>query len=166
MKKFILAIPVVLAGCFADVPPPETIRSDKCFNVDYAEIVQILDDVVLVNLYQCYAWRVGYGWERDTTCSYSGGESVVDDMAFFAIDKKQFTNPSELYDGRKFEVGDGCFAENGTYSYVTTIGTKKTIRKIKIIKSQVPNPEYEKWKAEQDKKAQDAKNKENADEHK
>lgn len=155
MKRIICAISLMLSGCVASLPPSETIRSDKCLDVDFAKIVQISDDVVLVNLYRCYRWYAGTGWAHDETCSYPGGEKVLDDGAFFAIDKKQFIKPEELYDGRQFGVGSDCFAEDGTYSYISTIGTKKTIRKIKITSSQVPNPEYEKWKAEQDAKKQE-----------
>ena len=59
---------------------------------------------------------------------------------------------TEMYDGKILPLGEYCLIQDGNYSYNNTVGTKHTVMKLKVVESQIPNPEYEKWKAEQDAK--------------
>lgn len=149
MKKFLLVIPLMLAGCSTLFGPVETIRNPQCTSIGEIQIIQIGKDVSL-------AEAVFYnetGWRKS--------DVIVK------------TEDLQIWDGDRYDDewlslknGPACAVLDGTYSYTTVMGAQKTLIKITFRRSEIPNPEYEIWKAEQDKKAQDAKNKENADEHK
>ena len=157
MKKiiFINLLLCSCAGLFTPQKPAETIRDPQCFTSRMIKIAQVADDVVLVKLYYC---DTSYpNWEK--RCS-SGYATLQDNGNFFAVDKKEFVNvgPDNLYDDMKLMLIDKCAVANGTYSYFNSFGSKKTVRKISFKPANVPNPEYKKWKEEQE-----LKNSENKD---
>lgn len=102
--------------------PPRTIRNTKCEDVKSFKVFQVLDNFVLANV--C----------RDGDDEYCFGHVVY-------IQKEK----NKIYfDDQKINLRrDECAIYIGTYKYEAKNGLLKTVPKVKIISSQVPNPEYD-----------------------
>ncbi len=104
--------------------PPKMIRNEKCFESTYMQVFQVFDDGILG--YICPSGEYFDNcWKGDLI--YMPVPAKTND---FVDDQKVILNQDE------------CFESNGTYKYLTKENVKKTVRKIKIIKSQIPNPDY------------------------
>lgn len=138
MKKIICAISVMLSGCIVSTPP-KTIPNTKCIKGVF-EIQQVVDDGFLLSECQYLP--------------YTGIWHCPGPDAFFKVDtsKEPWNNFAEGMQLRTPENAT-CLVRNGTYKYTTAIGSERTIINLAGEHSEVPNPEYEKWKAEQDAKA-------------
>ena len=155
MKKALLVIALILSACVNSTTPvpPETIRNPQCFNSHAIKIFQFNEDISLVQTMYCYP-------SEDDTKTYrkcNAGTYLQDGI--YAMDlRKELTAKEwkevskEIYDGYTISFGKYCLVKDGNYSYNNTAGTKHTVMKLKMVESQIPNPEYEKWKAEQDAK--------------
>lgn len=157
MKKTLLVIALILSACVNSTTPipPETIRNPQCFNSHAIKIFQFNEDMSLIQTVYCYPS------EDDTKTSRSckSIRTVQDNGNIYAMDlRKELTAKEwkevskEIYDGYMIALGNYCLIKEGNYSYNNTVGAKHTVMKLKMVKSQIPNPEYEKWKSEQDAK--------------
>ncbi len=162
MKKILLVLPFILFGCVKDgtvylfpwaVPsdtskqyvPSETIRNPECLNSDRVEVLQVYGDWLLLNRAIC----------ADNNCESK--KYKIHEEELVAIKRKDFVGKNKemekyLYDGSTIGLGSWCFVHDGIYSYTSAMGAQKTIRKMKSVKSEIPNPAYKEWKLEQDKK--------------
>lgn len=154
MKKVIL-LGLLLCSCVGlttQPVPPKTIRNPDCFPSHELKVFQVNDKYSLIQLYYCHPA------DGDTDVARSckarrqqmfGGEVFATDMRQVIGEKDWKIESKKLYDGYTVTFGAYCMVLDGTYTYYNTIGTKKTIRKLKMIESQIPNPEYKKWQEEQ-----------------
>lgn len=136
MKKLLLILPLVLCACL--MSPSETIRNPECTTITRIQIKQLNKDTSLaVALFEILG-----GWRTE-------------DVAIKTENLKIWSG--DRYDGENiYFSNDLCAILDGTYSYTTVIGGGKTIRKIKFINSQIPNPDYTKWQEERAKKEQES----------
>lgn len=163
IKKAIL-LSLVLCSCsglLAPEAPKKTIRNPECFPSHALKVFQVDDKYSLVQLYYCYETN----GDTDTNRSCKSGLRKQFNDEIFAADMRQVigekdwkTETKKLYDGYTVALGPYCMVPDGTYTYYNTIGTKKTIRKLKMIESEIPNPEYQKWQEEQAEKDQESTN--------
>lgn len=103
--------------------PPKTIRNTKCEDIKSFKVFQVLDKFVLASVCE------------DSDTSYCLGHTVY-------IEKEK---EKIYFDDQIIKVkSDECAIFIGTYKYKTQNGIFRTVPKVKIIDSQVPNPEYEK----------------------
>jgi len=138
MKKLIIIFLMILCGCgtnqtpssfYTDthtktIEPPKTIRNAKCEDIQSFKVFQVLDRFVLANVCN----------ESDTI--YCFGHIV-----YIPKEKGKI-----YYDDQMIIVKSGeCPVYVGTYKYQTRDGLLKTVPIVKIINSQVPNPEYKEW---------------------
>lgn len=151
MRKTALCLSLFMTGCLLNTVPPETIRNPKCLNTQRLEVFQTNDDITLVYLRGCVY--------QDPECSVSVRQN---NGRLYAIKTAGWATKDHLYDGSIFGFAEGeCPVLDGTYSYTNTMGAKATVQQINIIHdAQIPNPEYNTWKEEQDKKT---KNQEQAE---
>ena len=142
MKKIFLLLCILplLAGCVKNsgtssifsTEPAQTIRNEKCEDIPAVKIFQVLDDFSLAN-----------------TCDsakYTEGLHCFGYTVYVPKEK------GELYfDDKVIKPKDGqCISYSGTYQYEAKNGSEKTVPKVKIVNSEVPNPEYKKWLKEQE----------------
>ena len=131
MKKLFLILPIAFCGC-AEISeisaPSETIRNSKCENVEHFKVFQAYDSGALA-----------------TACEEkSYGEMCLGQDVFFPPKKGE-----EYFDGKRIKVEDGqCFIYEGTYKYTTMMKVQRTLPKVKIGSSDVPNPAYKQWQKE------------------
>ncbi len=146
MRKTILCLSLFITGCvLVEAVPPETIRNPKCLNTQRLEVFQTTDDITLVYLRGCVY--------QDPECRVSVRQ---ENGRLYAIKTAGWATKDHLYDGSIFGFADGeCAVLDGTYSYTNTMGAKTTVQQITIIHdAQIPNPEYNAWKEEQNKKTE------------
>lgn len=136
MKKVVLMC-FILSGCVAPVPS-EKIPNTKCLKGAF-EIRQVYDDGFLLQSCQYLP--------------YTGTWLCTGPDAFLKTDtrKEPWNNYAE---GMQLitPLSASCLVQNGTYKYTTVMGIKRTIMNLSGENSEIPNPEYEKWNAEQDAK--------------
>lgn len=152
MKKTLLVIALILTGCVAQTPS-ETIRNPQCFNSYAFKIVQLNDDVSLIQTVYCEPSID----DTKTARECNAGMYLQDGVEAMNLRKQVSASrwkelSKTIYDGKIYTLGDNCLVQDGNYTYNNVIGSKKTIRQLKMVESQIPNPKYEKWKAEQDAK--------------
>ena len=138
MKRIICAISVMLSGCIVSIPP-KTIPNSKCIKGVF-EIQQVVDEGFLLS--QCQY------------LPYTGIWHCPGPDAFFKVDtsKEPWNSFAEGMQLRTPENAT-CLVYDGTYKYTTAVGRERTIINLGGELSEIPNPEYETWKAEQDAKA-------------
>jgi hypothetical protein len=139
MKKY-FGLCLLLAGCATMMAPPQTIRNEKCFDSDKMKVFQATDDGALVHI--CPTKYPMYFEDAFSACFLDG------ELAFLPVKEN-----NDYVDEQKVQLPKGqCFAANGVYKYTTIEKIQKTIRKIKIMDSQVENSafiEYQKQTASQ-----------------
>lgn len=138
MKRHLLLLPMALILCGCAVPPPEKIPNTKCIKGDF-EIQQVYDDGFLLKACQ-YLPHTGI-WHCPGPDAFLKVKTSKDPWNNYA-EGMHLTTP----------LSASCLVQNGTYKYTTVLGVERTIINLSGGKSQIPNPEYEKWKAEQDSK--------------
>ncbi|MDR2901535.1 MAG: hypothetical protein LBU87_00295 [Lactobacillales bacterium] len=130
MKKFFLLC-LFLAGCAGVMVPPKTVRYEKCFTSDKLVIFQVLDNGALA--YLCPVTYPPYFSDAFAACTRWG------DFVFLSAKTKD----SDLFDGERIMLSDSqCFMPEGVFKYESRDKIAKTVRKIKVIESQVANPAY------------------------
>lgn len=138
MKKIICAIAVVLSGCVAPIPQ-KTIPNTKCIKGVF-EIQQVVDEGFLLSECQYLP--------------YTGIWHCPGPDAFFKVDTSK--EPwNSLAEGMQLRTPENatCLVHDGTYKYTTAMGRERTVINLGGELSEISNPEYETWKAEQDVKA-------------
>ena len=140
MKIFLLFL-VLFSGC-AELQKnpvfntqlrrqPPTIRNQNCVQYSKFRVMQILDHGVLAHT--CPDNFPSYYNNSFDACLSQGD--------LFYIPLKRTEN--DYVDDQKVTLSDDkCIMENGTYQYYTKDELKKTVRQIRIIDSEVPNPRY------------------------
>jgi hypothetical protein len=127
MKKIFITLSIFIYGCgtLSSInEPSKTIRNTKCENIRSFQVIQVLDDFVLAN--SC----------EDNNNRYCYGHVVY-------IQKEK---GNIYYDDQKIILQSGeCPIYVGTYQYVAKSGISKTVPKVRIVDSRVPNPEYNEW---------------------
>ena len=115
--------------------PTKTIRSDECVESPYLQVMQVLDEGILA--YLCPV-KAEYPYK-----DVFEGCWVKGDLVYMSVPPKD----NHFVDDQKVTLPDDiCFVQNGTYRYHTKDNIKKTIRKIAVVESQVPNPAYKEKK--------------------
>lgn len=177
MRNTLLIVVVLLSACVAETPikpiPSEFLRADNCINSDRVEIFQYDENTTLMEVYICQDKLTQPGEKCKNFAKYNGYRYEYD-KKLVAIDTKQFIGKNKeqkeyMFDGSVIGLSTHCIVPDGIHSYVTPMGVQKTVQKVKILdsyKSRKINPEYEIWKAEQDKKAQEDTNQESSKEQK
>jgi hypothetical protein len=112
--------------------PSKTIQNDKCFESQKMKVFQVLEDGILAHI--CPTEYPSYFDNAFDACATKG------DIVYMSVNPKQ----NDYVDDQKIELPENnCFGSDGTYSYLTAKDNlKKTVRKIRIINSEVPNPSY------------------------
>lgn len=142
MKKFLISVVcLLLTGCFPaqrdmlrewvyGPPAPKEIPNPECsFVEDGVKVFQVIDTGILARLIYDDSYNGGFA-------EYSG----EDNMFYIPLSKKRL---EKTYDGETITDSSVCFKLDGTYSYSTAMGSKNTIRKLKLIEPKyIPNPEY------------------------
>jgi len=135
MKKFFI-LSLLLAGACSHYDRTHKANPD-CIYDGGLKVVQVLDDGVIANM---TVGQTNYATGAHTFSSVYDYEPVY-------IKGKD----SNLYDGMMFSATSGnCWVQKGTYSYVNTMGARKTIRQLGQAPAQVWN-ERSVWLTEQDK---------------
>lgn len=143
MKKLFLLLPcLLLTACpysiadMADLNKPlKEIRNPECDIIaDGLYIIQVLDDGILGE-------PVDYSKTYGEVDKSSFTRRDKSETLYIPIDKKIL---KDKYDDSASDIGEmTCLKNDGTYSYTTAMGAKRTIRKLKLITPRViPNPEY------------------------
>ena len=150
MKKLFLLSMISLVGCAMPIipfmAPSETIRSEQCLDSNKLKVFQALDNGVLAHL--CPVAYPSYYDDAFDACFVKG------DFVFLSVKGKN----NDLVDDQRIILPEGqCFVSDGVYKYTTRQKIDKTIRKIKIIDSQIENPAYTQYKKEQVKWEKDKK---------
>ena len=125
-KTFILL--VFLAGCAGTaIAPPTKNRNENCFDSFKMKVFQVGDTSILARL--CPIDSPRYYQDPWDYCDLKG------DLVYMEVPIN-----NDYVDDQKISLPEKkCFISDGTYSYKTRDGFDKTVRKIKIIDSQVPN---------------------------
>ncbi len=132
MKKLFLILPVLLFGCVEMSKisaPSETIENDKCVESQTYKVFQVFDSGALAS-----------------ECKYEYGVEACYGLTVFVPTQKG----EELYDDKIIKPSDGkCIIYNGVYKYTSKGAGDKTVPKLKIIDSKIPNPAYIEWQKNQ-----------------
>lgn len=131
----------LLTGCFPTQrdmlrewvygpPAPKEIPNPECnFVEDGVKVFQVIDSGILVKF-------IYSDWRDGSTIEYTGD----DNMFYIPLSNQRLKT---VYDGEVVRDSSICFKLDGTYSYTTAMGSKNTIRKLKLIEPKyIPNPEY------------------------
>lgn len=141
MKKILLSVLFLLASCVSTTEtfsPAKTMRNPECKDIDVIDVMQVLDNFILGEV--CEEYSSHYG--DDKYCKLENEHYV-----YLAKKKGEI-----YYDNQKIKVPEGkCITYVGSYTYRTKGGFDRTVPKIKMIDSEIPNPEYQKWEKEQSK---------------
>jgi len=141
MVKIIIILMMIFCGCNTIKPssheqsdnnePPKTIRNNKCENIVSFQVFQVLNNYVLANVCDDYSGNYCYGH-----------------VVYIQRERGKI-----YYDDQRINVQHGeCPIYIGTFQYVTRDGMVKTVPKVKIIDSEIPNPEYNNWIKSKNKK--------------
>ncbi|MBQ4472168.1 MAG: hypothetical protein II942_02870 [Alphaproteobacteria bacterium] len=154
MKKSLVFFALALVGCVGakegtyttsifNPAPPQMIRNEKCEDIPAIRVFQVLDKSILAR-----------------ACEYGKytGDLFCDGYVIYMKKEKG----KIYYDDLKIEPKNNeCFMYVDSYTYETQQYNKdtksfekKTVPVAKIVDAEVPNPEYDKWLKEQEKKGQ------------
>lgn len=112
----------------------KTIRSPHCIETPYLKVLQVLEEGILANL--CPV-KLEYPYKDVFEACWKG------DLVYLEVPSEY----NQFVDEQKLTLTeDMCFVPDGTYRYVTRENVKKTIRKISVMDSRIPNPDLEKSK--------------------
>jgi len=101
--------------------PPEMIRNDKCVDIEGFKIFQVIDNGALA---------------RACDTEYCFGHTV-----FIPNIKGE-----EYWDNKIITAPAGkCIIYEGVFKYTSNDGRNRTVPKLKIVDSQIPNPAYGEW---------------------
>ena len=104
--------------------PPEMIRNDKCVDIEQFKIFQVINSGALANA--C----------NDNDTEYCFGHTV-----FIPNIKGE-----EYWDDKIITAPAGkCIIYEGVFKYTSNDGRNRTVPKLKIVDSQIPNPAYGEW---------------------
>lgn len=110
---------------------PPTIRNQNCIDRNQFKVMQVVEYGVLAHL--CPIDFPSFYRNAFDACMSEG------DLIFIPVSPSE----NDYVDDQKVTLAeDQCIMENGTYRYETKSDIIKTVRKIRIIDSQVPNPRY------------------------
>ncbi len=132
MKKLMFTSVLICAAC--SLRPSETIPNPDCSNITRFEIIQVGKNLTLAEA----LFVTTGGWRKLDVFLYN------EDLKLWSGNR---------YDGEILRVGltePVCAIIDGTHTYTTVLGANKTLQKVKIVNSAIPNPRYEIWKAEQE----------------
>lgn len=140
---FFIGIFLLLSACstnlhdliFGEYIPKEIINPECNITPDGIYTVQVLDNGVLARTVK-YFRRNG-----DIDKNYFQKPDYDQPMIYISVDKDNLKNK---YDEAYFGFDENsCLKSDGTYSYSTAIGSKKTVQKFKIIQPRyIENPKY------------------------
>ncbi len=162
MIKIVLTF--LLSACVLEQPiqpaPAEFLRAETCINTDRVEVFQYGDEITLLKVYMCQN-DLKYPAEECKKLTKYNGYIYDYDKHLVAVNTKQFIGKEKalkdhMFDESVIGLGGGCIVPDGTYSYTTAMGIQKTVQKVRYLspkEAKKPNPEYEKWKVEQEAKA-------------
>ena len=138
MKRLLFVALFFVSGCSLTdemIAPSKTIRNPACRDIDVVDVSQVFDNFILGDVceeYSHYSWGERY-------CKYENRHGVY----------LQKENEKIYYDNQKIKVEPGkCVAYTGTYTHKLWSGSE-TVPKVKIIDSEIPNPEYQTWEKRQ-----------------
>ncbi len=139
MKKLTYLLP--LLGLCACMPQP-TYRNPKCTPIDKITVIQVRENLALV-----WADKIG------DTSGYSPKTFYQPDDEHYLFIQKE---PYQLYyPGQVIQLPkSACVRYTGSHTYVLNNEFTATTMKATIEPAEIPNPEYERLKAEMYEKAQ------------
>ncbi len=124
MKILILAMGFALTGCetMKLASRPKVIRGADCLESPYMKVLQVVDEGVLAHL--CPVNYPSYYDDAFEACTLKG------DTVFMEIPKKQ----NDFVDEQKITLQKNqCFVGNGTFSYTSADGRRRTVRNIVVV---------------------------------
>lgn len=122
----LLLLLILTTGCAS-----ATIRSEKCLDSSKLKVLQVVDDGVLA--FRCPTDYPSYYNDAFEACTVKG------ELSYLPVP----TGENDYVDGQRVTLDKTkCFANDGTYSYTAKNDVKKTVRRIRVIDAQVPNPAY------------------------
>ncbi len=121
---------------FGEYIPKEIINPECSITPDGIYTVQVLDKGVLARTVKYY--QTDY---KTVDKNHFQKPDYSEPIIYISVDKNNLKNKyDEAYFG--FDE-DSCLKSDGTHSYTTAFGSKKTVQKFKIIQPRhIPNPEY------------------------
>jgi hypothetical protein len=124
---------VLLTSCAAiqrvTATQPDKIRNENCMESPRLEVVQVVDTGILA--YLCPVNFPDYYDDAFDACINKG------DVVYMPVSQRK----NDYVDDQKVTLPqDKCFSADGTYKFVSTKNIMKTVRKIKIVEAEVPNP--------------------------
>ena len=145
-KTFFIATILLLSACttnlhdllFGEYILKEIINQECTKTPDGLYVIQVLDDGVLAKTVSYY--RIDYETVDKTRFNRPDYD---DPIIYIPVSKEQL---KDKFDDSASSIHENaCLKADGTYSYKTALGAKRTIQKFKIIQPKyIPNPEYEK----------------------
>ncbi len=140
MEKLIVILLAIICGCNTIKPssslnenqgPNKTIRNPKCEDIYSFQVFQVLNNYVLANV-----------------CDGNSSDYCYGHVVYFQRERGKI-----YFDDQRINVKQGeCPIYVGTFQYVTRDGLVKTVPKVKIVDSEMPNPEYGEWLKNKNKK--------------
>jgi len=128
----IVASGFTLSGCetMKVASRPKEIRGAECLESHYMKVFQVVDEGILAHI--CPLNYPSYYVNTFEACSVKG------DTVFMEVPKKQ----NDFVDDQKITLEKNqCFVGNGTYSYTSADGRRRTVRNIVVITEESPSPD-------------------------
>jgi len=123
---------IFLVGCetMKLASRPKSIQGNECIESPYMKVLQVVDDGVLA--YICPTNYPSYYDDAFEACIVKG------DTVFMEVPKKQ----NDFVDNQKITLAKNqCFVGNGTYSYTSNDGRRRTIRNIVVLQDEANHAE-------------------------
>jgi hypothetical protein len=104
---------------------PKEIRGIECLDSPYMKVLQIVDAGILAQI--CPVNYPSYYDDTFEACTVKG------DTVFMEVPKDQ----NDFVDNQKITLPKNqCFGGNGTYSYTSADGQRRTVRNIMMVKEE------------------------------
>lgn len=132
LKSLFIGIGLALSGCetIKVASRPKEIRGVECLESPYLKVFQVVDEGILAHI--CPVNYPSYYDNTFEACSVKG------DTVFLEVPKKQ----NDFVDDQKITLEKNqCFVGNGTYSYTSADGRRRTVRNIVVVTDESPPPD-------------------------
>lgn len=131
LKVLFMTAVLVSTGCetMKVATRPKTIGGFECLDSPYMKVLQIIDKGILA--YICPINYPSYYDDTFEACAIKG------DAVFMEVPKKQ----NDFVDNQKITLEKNqCFVGNGTFSYTSADGQRRTVRNVVVVKEDEAAP--------------------------